>query len=114
MTADSQADLMAQFALEARLPGFWQVYRARESMTWKGGLTIPAGSYYAAHWRLDQPPVVAATLEELERAVIARMPDMPPDPPRREHRSVMRELLAPDDEGLEVSEGRFFLPGPPP
>lgn len=102
MANDDQDDLRAQLALEARI--HWQVYRAREPRR-IGGVEVPAGHYWAAHWDLSEPPAVAATLDDLEREVVRRTPQ----------RSIMRELLSADEiKHLEVSEGRFFLPGPPP
>ena len=97
-------DLMAQLHLEARLH-HWQVYRVREAKIVRG-VEVPAGHYYAVHWRVSEPPEVAGDLAELERAVKAR--NIP-------ERSVMRELLTPDEiSHLEQSEGRWYLPGTPP
>jgi hypothetical protein len=95
-------DLRAQLQLEARLR-HWQVYRVREAR-WVRGVEVPAGSYYAVHWRVAEPPVVAADLDTLEHAVTAAEP-----------RSIMAELLTPEEaRHLEISEGRWHLPGPPP
>jgi hypothetical protein len=102
-------DLHAQLAVEGRLAG-WQVYRAREPRCARGA-DIPAGSYWAAHWHPDEPLVIAADLAELERLVGERTPPTTPTP----QRSVMRELLTPDQiRHLEVAEGRWYLPGPTP
>jgi hypothetical protein len=102
MAEHDQDDVRAQLELEARI--HWQVYRARETR-WVRGVEVPAGHYWAVHWRAEEPPAVAADLGALERAVVARTPQ----------RSIMRELLTPDQvRHLEVGEGRYFLPGPPP
>lgn len=101
-------DLRAQLQLEARLH-HWQVYRVREAR-WVRGVEVPAGSYYAVHWRLSEPPVVAGDLDTLERAVTAGTAGTVP-----ERRSVMAELLTPEEaRHLEVGEGRWLFPGPPP
>lgn len=107
-------DLRDQLALEARLSG-WQINRTREAR-WIAAagdmdrrVEVPAGWYWAAHWHPYEPPVVAADLDALEREVAKR------NPPAQPRRSIMRELLTPDEiKHLEVSEGRWFLPGPPP
>jgi hypothetical protein len=108
MSADaewSDDDLRAQLRLESRLRG-WQVYRVRQAR-WVRGVKVPAGSYYAVHWRLAEPPVVAGDLVALEAAVNALT-----EPGRR---SIMTEVLPPDQvRQLQVSEGRWFLPGTPP
>lgn len=37
------------------------------------------------------------------------------EPPEHEQRSIMAELLTPEEiRHLEIAEGRWFLPGPPP
>jgi hypothetical protein len=99
-----QDDLRAQLALEAKLSD-WQVHRAHRAV-WVHGVEVPAGSYWAEHWRLADPPAVAMTLDELECEVNARTTP---------GRSIMRELLTGDEiRRFEVGVGRFFLPGPPP
>jgi hypothetical protein len=53
--------------------------------------------------RDDEEPAAADDVEDVD-------PDLEPVP-----RSVMRELLTPDEiRHLEVAEGRWFLPGLPP
>jgi hypothetical protein len=105
MTDDYGDDLRAQLALEDRLPGFWQVNRTRRDRQVNGTL-VPADWYYAVTWRLDEPPAVGASLDELERAVHAR-----PVP----QRSVMAELLGPEQaRRFQTGPGRWYLPGPPP
>ena len=72
---DFSDDLRAQLELEAELGG-WQVYRATVSTSWLDRVDIPAGHYYASHWLLSEPPIVAADLETLRTAVLARQVEM--------------------------------------
>lgn len=102
-------DLDLQLALEGRLNG-WQVYRARVRR-WARGVEVPAGHYWACHWYPDEPAAVAADLDTLEAEIGKRTPPLTP----RECPSVMRALLtAAEAEELEVADGVWFLPGPPP
>lgn len=73
MSAD---DLSAQLALENELGGEWQVYRAALLERWVRYRLVPKGHYWAAHWRLSEPPIVAADLEALAAGVRARQAEM--------------------------------------
>lgn len=103
-TWTTRDDVRDQLQVEGRLTGGWQVYRARERR-WSRGAEIPAGYFWATHWSLDEPLVVAADLAELERLVGKRTPP---------ERSVMRELLGEDADRFEIAPGRWYLPGPTP
>jgi hypothetical protein len=113
MSINDRDDLRAQSALEGRLPGFWQVYRASEPRRPRD-VEVPPGHYWAAFWRWSEPPVVAETLDELERKVLARMETMTEPEPRPAGRSILRELLGEDADRFEVAPGRWYLPGSPP
>jgi hypothetical protein len=62
MTPDD--DFRAQLAVERRHPG-WQIDRAIQPRTVRPDLRVPAGHYWAVHWELDEPCLVAADLDEL-------------------------------------------------
>lgn len=105
--------LLAQLQLASRLPGFWRVHRFREARK-VNGVEVPARWYYATNWRPGEPPSIAETLDELERVVLARVEAFPHLGEHPDRRSVMRELLSSELADLEVSDGRFLLPGTPP
>lgn len=64
-----EAEVRAQLVVQWQHPG-WQVLRTDEPR-WVRYVRIPAG-YYAVHFRLSEPPLVAATLQLLGELIDAR------------------------------------------
>ncbi|MEU4162015.1 hypothetical protein [Actinoplanes sp. NPDC026670] len=69
MTPDE--DFRAQLAVERRYPG-WQIDRATQPRTVRPDLRVPAGHYWAVHWELDEPCLVAADLDGLMHQLTRR------------------------------------------
>lgn len=52
-------------------PG-WQIDRALQPRTVRPELLVPAGHYWAVHWELDEPCLIAADLEGLVHQLTRR------------------------------------------
>jgi hypothetical protein len=55
--------LAAQLAVGGRFPG-WQVLHTTVDR-WVRYVKVPGGSFYAVHYRLSEPPLMAADLDQL-------------------------------------------------
>ena len=64
-----ETDLRAQIALQEQHPG-WQVLHT-DRPRWVRYIRVPAG-YYAVHFRLSEPPLMAANLTLLAELILRR------------------------------------------
>lgn len=62
--------LIAQLAVEARFPG-WQILHTTCDR-WVRYVSIPEGYFYAVHFRLSEPPLMAVDLDGLAALVERR------------------------------------------